>query len=153
MAAAATKPELKRAMYLGATLTAVISLLPYISDFFISAYLAGALAAVWFAIRKDRQIRSLKDGAQLGFLSGFYGLLAASAVYDVLWQFLDYRLWKIQNLDRLLSIFARMVHDTFSLSAWFLVTIQIIAAAVFAGAFGAPSGILAVKIFQGRAVH
>jgi hypothetical protein len=148
--APAANPNLKPAVYLGATVTVVIALLPYVNDFFITAYVAGAFAAVWFAIRKGRRLLAFKDGAQLGFLSGFYGLLAASTVYDVIWQFFHYQLWQIQNADRILAIFADMVHDAFSLSAWIVITFQIVASAIFAGAFGAPSGILAVKIFQQR---
>lgn len=102
-------------------------------------------------MRRHDQLLSFTDGAQLGFLSGFYGLLAASAVYDFIWQFFHFQLWKIQNADRLLSIFAGMVHDALSPSAWLMITFQIIACAIFAGAFGAPSGILGVKIFQRRA--
>ena len=120
------------------------------NDFFIAAYLLGAFAAVRSAARKRKEILSFTDGAQLGFLSGFYGLLAASAIYDVVWQFFDYQLWQIRNVDRLWSIFAGMLHDTVTPSAWILITFQIIVAAIFAGAIGAPAGILAVKIFQRR---
>jgi len=62
---------------------ALIALLPYVGDFFLTAYVAGALAAVWFAIRRRRENLSFKDGANLGFLSGFYGALVASAIYDL----------------------------------------------------------------------
>ncbi len=48
--------------------------------------MAGALAAVWFAVRMRHDSLSFKDGAQLGFLSGFYGLLVASTIYNVIWQ-------------------------------------------------------------------
>ena len=143
--------ELKTSVYVGATVTVVIGLLPYLSDFFITAYVLGAFAAVWFAIRKQRRVLTFNDGAQLGFLSGFYGLLAASTVYDVIWQFLHYQLWKIQNADRVMTMLGGMVHDVFSPSAWIVITFQIIISAVFAGAFGAPAGILAVKIFQRHA--
>jgi hypothetical protein len=150
MAAPHTKPEFKPAVYFGATVTAVIALLPHLNDFFLTAYVVGAFAAVWFAMRRHYQLLSFTDGAQLGFLSGFYGLLAASALYDFIWQFFDYKLWKIQNADRWLSIFAGMVHDALSPSAWLMITFQIIACAIFAGAFGAPAGILGVKIFSAR---
>lgn len=147
---AVIKPELKSSVCVGATVSAVIALLPHVSDFFITAYVLGALAAVWFAVHKDRQSLSFSDGAQLGFLSGFYGLLAASTIYDVIWQFFHYELWQIRNADRMLSIFAGMARDIFSPSAWLMITFQIVIAAIFAGAVAAPSGILAVKIFQGR---
>ena len=140
----------KDAVQIGAILTAVIALLPWMNDFFIVAYLVGAFAAVRSAVRKRQEILTLTDGAQLGFLSGFYGLLAASAIYDVVWQFFHYQLWEIRNADRLWSIFAGMLHDAVTPSAWILITFQIIVAAIFAGAIGAPAGILALKIFQRR---
>lgn len=36
------------------------------------------MAAVWFAVRKRHQTLSFTDSAQLGFLSGFYGLHVAN---------------------------------------------------------------------------
>ncbi|MEP7015292.1 MAG: hypothetical protein ABI925_07620 [Verrucomicrobiota bacterium] len=146
----ASKAKHKSAVYVGAGVTAVVALLPRISDFFVVAFVLGAFAAVWFAIRRAKELLSVSDAAQLGFLSGFYGLLAASAIYDVVWKFFHYELWQIKNADRLLSIFAGMVHDAFSPSAWLLLTVQIIICAILAGSVGAPSGILAVKLFQRR---
>jgi hypothetical protein len=72
------KTAVHAATRVGTAVTAVVALLPYIRDFFITAYVGGALAAVWFAIRMRHASLSFKDGAQLGFLSGFYGLLVAS---------------------------------------------------------------------------
>ena len=146
-ARSATEPAVR----IGAAVTATIALLPYVRDFFITAYLFGALAAVWFAARKQRKDISVTDGARLGFLSGFYGLLAASAIYDLIWEIFDYQLWRVQNLDRIIEISAEALRNAFSPSIWFLITIQIIVAAICAGAFGAPSGILGAKIFRHRA--
>jgi hypothetical protein len=144
------KTALPPAARVGTAVTAVIALLPYLSDFFITAYVVGALAAVWFALRMRHEQLAFKDGAQLGFLSGFYGLLLASAVYDVVWKIFHYQLWKIQNADRMVALFTGMVRDAFSPSAWFWFTLQIVIAAIFAGAIGAPSGILGVKLFGPR---
>jgi hypothetical protein len=44
---------LEKAPRLGTSVAAAIALLPYLSDFFITAYLAGAFAAVWFAIKSS----------------------------------------------------------------------------------------------------
>ena len=144
------KTAVQSATRVGTAVTAVIALLPYIRDFFITAYVAGALAAVWFAVRMRHASLSFKDGAQLGFLSGFYGLLLASTIYDVIWQIFHYQLWQIQNADRMVALFTDMVHDAFSPSVWIMITLQIVTAAICGGAFGAPSGILGVKIFQPR---
>lgn len=144
------KTAVQSAARVGTAVTAVIALLPYISDFFITAYVAGALAAVWFAVRVRHDRLSFKGGAQLGFLSGFYGLLVASAIYDVIWQIFHYQLWQIRNADRMVTLFTDMVQDAFSPSVWLMITLQIVTAAICAGAFGAPSGILGVKIFQRR---
>ena len=137
----------------GTAVTAAIAFLPYIRDFFITAYVAGALAAVWFAVRVRHANLSFKDGAQLGFLSGFYGLLVASTIYDVVWQIFHYQLWQLQNADRMVGLFGDMAHDAFSPSVWIVITLQIVTAAICAGAFGAPSGILGIKIFQPRAAQ
>ena len=64
-------------------MAAVIALLPYVNDFFITAYVGGAIAAVWFAIRRHRQLLTFKEGAELGFQSGFYGILAATTIYEL----------------------------------------------------------------------
>src|SRR5262245_16929827 len=143
----ATEPAVR----IGAAVTATIALLPDVRDFFITAYLFGALTAAWFAVRKQREDISVTDGARLGFLSGFYGLLAASAIYDLIWEIFDYQLWRVQNLDRIIEISAEALRNAFSPSIWFLIAIQIIVAAICAGAFGAPSGILGAKIFRHRA--
>jgi len=146
-ARSATEPAVR----IGTAVTAVIALLPYVSDFFITAHFFGALAAVWFAVRKERKHISPTDGARLGFLSGFYGLLVASAIYDLIWEILNYQLWRVQNLDCIIEISAEAMRNALSPSIWFIITIQIIVAAICAGAFGAPSGILGAKIFRHRA--
>src|SRR5262249_2052495 len=96
----ATEPAVR----IGAAVTAVIALVPFFSDFFLTSYLFGALAASWFAVQKQREDISLSDGARLGFLSGFYGLLAASAIYDLIREVFHYQLWRVQNLDRIIAI-------------------------------------------------
>jgi hypothetical protein len=146
--ARSVKRKLKPAIYFGTAVTAVLALLPYVNDFFITAFVVGALAAVWFAVRKRGQVLSFKEGADLGFHSGFYGFLAASGIYDVLWKFFHFELWKIQNADRILSIFAGMARDAFDPSVWWVMIFQIVMSAILAGSVGAPSGILGVKLFQ-----
>lgn len=158
-----TKPELEPAIYAGAIAAAVVSLLPYINVFLITAYVIGALVAVWFAVRKRNQRLSYADGAKLGFLSVFFGTMAAAVVFDIIWQFFDYQLWQKQNGALMLAIFRRIVSpstaDTMSVAmaqnadkpfAWYMFLVQLLAAAVFSGLFAVPSGLLGVKIFQGK---
>jgi hypothetical protein len=143
-----SKPDLKSAMYVGIAVTAVLFLLPRIGDFFIIAFLLGAFSAVLFAIRSQKQVLEFKDGADLGFLSGFYGLLTAGAIYGVVWKFFHYQLWQIKNVDRLLSLLSDWIRDMFSPAAWLVITIQMIVYAILAGMIAVPAGLLAVKIFQ-----
>ena len=132
----------------GTAVTAIIAVLPWLSDFFITAYVLGALAGVWFAVRWQDQEVTFKEGARIGYLSGFYGLLAASGIYDLVWQLLHYPLWEIANAERLLTFCAGLVGDMFHLSFWLLLTLQILVVAICAGAFAAPAGILGVKLFR-----
>jgi small-conductance mechanosensitive channel len=140
----------KLALYVGAGVTTAITLLPRIGIFFFAALILGAFAAASVAMRRQKQPLTFNDGAHLGFLSSFYGTLAASAIYDVIWQFFHYELWQIEHLDRLILIAGGKLHDLFSPSAWIVITVQIVVCAIFAGIFGAPSGLLAVKLFERR---
>jgi hypothetical protein len=88
------KPELELAIYFGAIIAGGLSLLPYISLLFFVVYIVGALAAVWFSIKRSGQLLTYRDGAQLGFLSVFYGVMGAVVIADIIWQFFDYQLWQ-----------------------------------------------------------
>ena len=158
-----SKPELEPAIYVGAATAAIVSLLPYVNVFLITAYVIGALVAVWFAIRKRGQRLTYKDGAKLGFLSVFVGVVAAGIIFDIIWQVFEYQLWQKENAALMLGIFRRIVSpstaDTMSLAmaqnaekpfAWYMFLVQLIAGAVFCGLFAVPSGLLGVKIFQGK---
>jgi len=143
------KASVPVAIRVGTASAAVVALLPYIGSFFVIVCMAGALAAVWFAVRKRNQNVSFKDGANLGFCSAFYGLLLASTIYDLIWKIFNYKLWSPKS-DLMIKLFTDMVHDAFSPSIWLMITWQIIIAAICAGAIGAPSGLLFAKIFQTR---
>lgn len=160
-----TKPDLEGAIYAGAIATAVVTLLPWVNVLIIPAYLVGALVAVWFATKKRMQLLTLKDGAKLGFLSTFFGVIAASVLLDIIWQFFGYQLWQKQNTDLILalcrSFMSASTVETMALAmsqnaekpfAWYMFLFQLIGAAIFAGLFGAPSGLLGVKLFQRKLV-
>jgi hypothetical protein len=158
------KPDLEAAMFAGAIAAAIISLLPYVNVVLITAYVIGALVAVWFAVKKQGQRLSYKEGAKLGFFSVFFGVTAAAAIFDIIWQVFDYQLWQKQNTAMMLAIFRSFASastvDTMSVAmsqnaekpfAWYIFVVQLIAGAIFSALFAMPSGLLGVKIFQPRA--
>lgn len=157
------KPDLERAIFAGAIAAAVISLLPYVNIILITAYVIGALVAVWFAVKKQGRALSYKEGAKLGFFSVFFGVTAAAAIFDLIWQLSGYQLWQKQNAAMMLAIFRSFASastvDTVSVAmsqnaekpfAWYIFIVQVIAGAIFAALFAMPSGLLGVKIFQRR---
>ena len=143
-------PELRPALALGAVVTALLALLPGVREFFILAYVLGALAAVALAIRGLRQPLAQEEGARLGFLSSFYGMLLANGISDLLWKVFHYQLWRIENAHFLVGLFFDQVRDVFSGSFWTVMIFQIVLSAIFAGIFGAPSGLLGWKLFSRR---
>jgi succinate dehydrogenase/fumarate reductase cytochrome b subunit len=157
------KPDLERAIFAGAIAAGVVSLLPYVNIFLVTAYVVGALVAVWFAVKKQGQTLSYKEGAKLGFLSVFFGVTAAAAIFDLIWQISGYQLWQKQNAAMMLGLFrvfaSASTVDTISVAmsqnaekpfAWYVFLVQVIAGAIFAALFAMPSGLLGVKIFQRR---
>ncbi|MFL6583173.1 MAG: hypothetical protein ACJ8KU_01490 [Chthoniobacterales bacterium] len=161
---AETKTPLEPAIYAGAVAAGIVTLLPYVNDFIITAYVVGALFAVWFAVRKRGLRLSYKEGAKLGFLSTFFGVLAAAVIFDIIWQIFDFQLWQKQNTAFLLamcrSFMSASTVDTMSLAmqqnaekpfAWYVFLFQLIGGAIFAALFAMPSGLLGVKLFQRRA--
>lgn len=156
-----TKPDLEGAIFAGAIAAAVVSLLPYVNIFLITAYVVGALVAVWFAVKKQQQTLSYKDGAKLGFWSVFFGVTAAAAIFDLVWQVSGYQLWQKQNAAMMLAMFRSFASastiDTMSVMmaqnaekpfAWYIFLAQVIGGAIFAALFAMPSGLLGVKIFH-----
>jgi hypothetical protein len=149
----ASKTETRRGRYpvfFGATLTALIALIRVTSAFVVLGMILGPLTAVWTANRMAWSSVDLGEGANIGFRTTFYGLLAASTIYEIISHVLGYQLWKLENLDRLFAWFAGMMRDAISPSYWIVTTIQIIVTAVCAGIFGAPVGVLGTKFFRAR---
>lgn len=161
-----TKPELESSLYVGAIATALVYLLPYVNDFLITAYVVGALVAVWHAVRKRSQFLTYKQGAKLGFLSTFFGGIASAIVFDIIWQFLDFQLWQKPNSDLMVAIFSafaspatidimkmRMADQATKPFGWTIIIFQLIGGLIFSGIFGSLFGLLGVKIFQRRAAQ
>lgn len=158
-----SKPDLEKAMFAGAFAAGIVSLLPYVNIFLVTAYVTGALVAVWYAVRKQQQNLSYKDGAKLGFWSVFFGVVAAAAIFDIIWQVSGYQLWQKQNAAMMLAIFRAFASastvDTISVAmsqnaekpfAWYMFVLQVVFGAIFAALFAMPSGLLGVKLFQRR---
>ncbi len=157
---APSKPQLESSIYVGAIATALVYLTPYVNDFLITAYLVGALVAVWHATRQRGQFLAGKDAAKLGFLSTFFGGIASAVVFDIIWQFFDFQLWQKQNGDLMVGIFStfmspaslemmksKMAEQATKPFAWYTIIFQLIGGLIFAGIFGSLFGLLGLKIF------
>ncbi len=107
--------------------------------------MSGPFAGVWVALRWQHHRLSTKESAEIGFLSAFYGVLTASAAYDLLRAFLNDQLWRLENANRLLALLSGGGPST--LVAWSELIFQITLGAIAAGALAAPAGILALALF------
>lgn len=157
------KPDTETSLYVGAATTAIVCLLPYVNVFILPAYIIGALVVVWHAVSVRGQRLQFKDGAKLGFLSTFFGVLVAIVIGDLIWLFFDYQLWQQQNSQLLLAILGSFlkpvtldaVRDSMAQQAakpfqWYIFLWQLGGSAVFCGIFGTLFGLLGVKIFRPR---
>jgi len=59
--------DLKPGIYVGAGVSALLLLLPYVNLIFLPAYVLGPLAGVWFELRRCEQRLDFTQGARLGF--------------------------------------------------------------------------------------
>jgi hypothetical protein len=159
MTDAVQEVDTESALYAGAIATAVIALLPYINDFIVPCYAIGAAIAVWFAISKRAQSLTPKASAKLGFLSSFFGSMAAVVLVDIIWQFFDYQLWQKQNAQFMVAIFRlfaseatvsavsdAMAQNATKSFAWYIVIFQLIGNAIMAGIFGTLAGLITRKV-------
>jgi hypothetical protein len=140
--------DLKPGIYVGAGVSALLLLLPYVNLVFLPAYVLGPLAGVWFELRRCEQRLDFTQGARLGFYSAFYGTVAAIALNQVALRFLHEQLWRFENIYRLPPLLASKGLDSDSPSGWYVWMIEIVIIAIFAGAVGVPSGILGVKLLR-----
>lgn len=140
--------DLKRGIYVGAGVSALLLLLPYVNLVFVPAYVLGPLAGVWFELRRRERRLDFTQGAQLGFYSAFYGSVAAIALNQVAVRFLHEQLWRFENIYLLPPLLASKGLDSDTPSGWYLWMVELLIIVVFAGAVGAPAGILGVKLLQ-----
>lgn len=144
----AEKVDLKPGIYVGAAVSALLLLLPYVNVVFVPAYILGPLAGVWFELRRRERRLDFKLGALLGFYSTFYGTIAAVVFSQIAVRIVHEQLWRFENIYRLPPLLASKGLDSDSPSGWYLLMIEIAVIAIFSGAIGVPSGMLGVKLFQ-----
>ena len=142
--------DLKPGIYVGAGVSALFLLLPYVTltFVFLPAYVLGPLAGVRFELRHGERRLDFTQGAQLGFYSTFYGTVAAIVLTLVVTRFSHEQLWRLENIYRLPALLANKGLNSDSPSDWYLWIVQIVIIVIFAGAVGAPSGTLGVKLLQ-----
>ena len=142
------KVDLKPGIYAGSAVSTLLLLLPYVNLVFVPAYVFGPLAGAWFELRRRSRQLNVRQGAMLGFYSAFYGTVAALAIDQVATRFFHEQLWRIENIYRLPPLLASKGLDTNTPSGWYLLMLQIAVIAIFAGAVGAPAGIVGVRLFR-----
>ena len=158
------KSDTEAALYAGAIATGVVALLPYVNVLIFPCYVIGPIVAVWFAVSKRAQSLTSKEAAKLGFLSAFFGSMAAVVIADIIWQFFDYQLWQRQNAQLMIAIFrsfaSQSTVDAVSTAmeqnvgkpfAWYMIIVQAIINAIMAGIFGTVAGLLAGKALAKQA--
>lgn len=88
----------------GAIVSAVVTLLPFVRVFVIPAYVVGPFVAIWYGATEGRQMLNCKQGAKIGSLSAFYGVVSARLIYDLIWQFAGFRLWQTQDSEMMVTL-------------------------------------------------
>jgi hypothetical protein len=140
--------HLKPGIYVGAAVTALLLLLPYVNVVFVPAYILGPLAGVWFELRRRERRLDFTQGALLGFYSTFYGTIAADVFSRVAVRIVHEQLWRFENIYLLWPLLASKGLDSDTPHGWYLLMFQLTFIAILAGAIGSPSGLLGVKLFQ-----
>ncbi len=143
------KRDIAPAIYGGTFVTAALALSGS-GPLTIVGMITGPLLGVWLAARRTGQGVNLQEGADIGFHCVFFGLLAIGTIYDVIWHICGYRLWKIENFDRLFSWIAESVRNLTNPETWILITIQMVVIAICAGIFGVPAGVLGARLSRRR---
>ena len=144
----AAKVDLKPGIYVGAAVSALLLLLPYVNVVFLPACILGPLTGVWFELRRRERRLELKHGALVGFYSTFYGTLAAIVFTQVAARIVHEQLWRFENIYRLPPLLASKGLDSDTPHGWYLLMLEIAVIAIVSGAIGLPSGMLGVKLLQ-----
>jgi len=142
----------KPGILFGAVAAALILVLPDVNRVGFIACFLGPLCATWFEMRRRGMKLDLKQGAQIGFYSAFYGMVAAMAFDQLAKRFFHEQLWRFENLYRIPPLLAGKGMDAEGVSGWYILMAELTVMAIVAGALGAPSGLLGVKLFGRRVV-
>jgi hypothetical protein len=148
---ASDRHEFRVATYVGAAVTAIIAFVSHPDWLFFLPYLLGPLAGVLFATRYRRQKPDFTNGATIGFFSVFYGMIAAVGLGNIASHFVREQLWQVQNIYRILPLVASKGIETNTVADWYSFMLEITLIAIIAGALGAPSGVLGVRLFSLKA--
>jgi hypothetical protein len=135
-------------IYIGAAVSALLLLLPYVNLIFLPAYVLGSLVGVWCELKVRQQPLNFTRGGQLGFYSAFYGTISAIALSQIATHFLHEKLWRLENLYQLPPLLASKGLNTDTATGWYFWMVEIVIIAILAGAVGVPSGMLGVRLFQ-----
>lgn len=149
-----TSKDLKRGVYVGAAFSVIFILTPYVNQIGILAYIVGPVVGMWFLVRKQKgqDFRyTYNQAAQVGFYAAFCGAIIAIGLSTMINQFIDQELWKLENLYLIPPLIAELGLDTDGAEGWYLWMFQLILISVMSGAFGAPSRLLGLKLFQKNA--
>ena len=142
--------DLKPGIYVGAGVSALFLLLPYVTltFVFLPAYVLGPLAGVWFELRHGERRLDFAQGPSSGFTACSMARLPATVLTLVGTRFSHEQLWRLENIYRLPPLLANKGLNSDTPSDWYLWVVQMVIIVIFAGAVGAPSGILGVKLLQ-----
>ena len=142
--------DLKPGIYVGAGVSALFLLLPYVmlTFVFLPAYVLGPLAGVWFELRHGERRLDFTQWAQLGFYSTFYGTVAAIVLTLVVTRFSHEQVWRLENIYRPARPLANKGLNSDTPSDWYVWIVGTVTIVIFAGAVGAFSGKLGLKLLQ-----
>ncbi len=146
------RDSLRLGIHVGAAVTALLLISPYVQAVVAPAYILGPIVGTWILIWHRGQSLDYSDGARVGFLSSFYGSVAAIALHHLARRAEELEIWSIENLYLLPPLLADLGLEGESVGDWYLWMAQLVILTIVAGALGAPSGVLGVKLFS-KAEH
>ena len=84
------------------------------------------IVGTWILIRRRGQSLDYSDGARVGFLSSFYGSVAAIALHHLARRAEELEIWNIENLYLLPPLLADLGLEGESVGDWYLWMAQLV---------------------------